>query len=377
MNFEFEQRFSSPIEAVGAACASSEIIDLWDDLPELSRPVLLEHNDDGERVFQRVRFAFIGSVSPALTALVDPSRLTWIEESEFDRHTNRRRFRIVPEHYGEAMNCEGTTDLQAIGAETVRRTHAELTVNIPVIAAMAQEAIVSALRQLAVAEAVAIRRWLGRQNSGGDGQALSYARRSASYICDDASERASVASVSETQGGAAAAAAEGPPAEDGTSGVGHGEPRASPLQELLRVFGDQWRQVGEAIVLQVVGQLRQGMAGVSSQWQTVAAEHSAQMADQWAKIVRNLNEETFASPQGDSPLVEVGEAFAKYHHDNREQLAQVSLAVQETLRSVVGEVNAGLAGLSRQFNDELAKTAREFRFDLNQGGASETPQQSG
>ena len=51
------------------------------------------------------------SVFAAVTAVVDPHRLTWVEHSELDRRTHRSEFRIAPDHYADRLRCSGAIDL--------------------------------------------------------------------------------------------------------------------------------------------------------------------------------------------------------------------------------------------------------------------------
>ena len=47
-----------------------------------STPDVLDQRVDGDLVRQRIRYAFVGDLSPAVTAVVDPDKLTWVEQSE-------------------------------------------------------------------------------------------------------------------------------------------------------------------------------------------------------------------------------------------------------------------------------------------------------
>src|SRR6202044_2663966 len=44
---------------------------------------VVRHEDAGDRVLLEVRFAFTGSVSPAVRAVIDPAKMSWITRTEF------------------------------------------------------------------------------------------------------------------------------------------------------------------------------------------------------------------------------------------------------------------------------------------------------
>lgn len=90
----------------------------------------------------------------------DPHRLTWVEETTYDRRTHRGDHRIVPDHYGGRLHASYTTELSADGAVTRRLTNGELKVRFPLVGTRVERAIVSGLSEHAVLEADALTAWL-------------------------------------------------------------------------------------------------------------------------------------------------------------------------------------------------------------------------
>ena len=121
MRFRFEQLFPGPLERVEAALLDPAFLDRMAQLPKLGQPQLLDLHDDGTTVRRRVRYAFAGELSPAVTAVVDPARLTWVEDATIDRATHRTTFRILPDHYANRLRCSGTFRLEDVPGG-VRRT---------------------------------------------------------------------------------------------------------------------------------------------------------------------------------------------------------------------------------------------------------------
>ena len=162
MRFRLEQRFSSPLPAVEAAFVDPALLAELATLPQLGRPELVGLVDDGDTVRRQVRYAFTGQLSPAVTAVVDPRRLTWVEHSELDRRTHRSDFHIAPDHYADRLRCTGSVSYQADGGGTRRVIEGNLSVRFPLVAAKAERAIIAGLRDHAVAEARVVQGWLDR-----------------------------------------------------------------------------------------------------------------------------------------------------------------------------------------------------------------------
>lgn len=160
MQVEFEQRFFAPLPEVASAYADPHLLERLAAAQSICRTELLERIDDGDIVQQRVRFTFTGALPPAVTALINPTRLTWVEESTLDRSTHHRRFTVVPDHYVDRLSCSGTVELHSGEAITTRHTCALLEVRIPVFAAQVAKAIAAGLRDYAATEAGVVQQWL-------------------------------------------------------------------------------------------------------------------------------------------------------------------------------------------------------------------------
>ena len=162
MRFRIEQRFDAPLDDVERAYIDPGFLDLLADLPKLGRPQLLDQREDGDLIHQRVRYAFTGELSSAVTAVVDPAKLTWVEESTLDRRTHRTRFTIVPDHYRSRLECDGEFVLAPDGSGTRRTADGVIKVRFPLVGGKVERAIVSGLEDHAAAEVDAMQRWLSR-----------------------------------------------------------------------------------------------------------------------------------------------------------------------------------------------------------------------
>ena len=161
MRFTIEQEFSAPLERVEAALVDPAYLERLSELPKLGRPTLLGRREEGEHlVHQSVRYAFVGDLNAAVRRVVDPQRLTWVEESTLDRRTHATTWKIVPDHYGHLLRASGTFRLTADGDGTKRVAEGDLKVSVPFVGGKVEQAIVSGLREHAALEQDVLEAWL-------------------------------------------------------------------------------------------------------------------------------------------------------------------------------------------------------------------------
>ena|SRR5436853_5547582 len=167
MRFEIEQKIAGPVEAVARLYTERRFYEELAGMPKLGRPEVLERREDGSLVHLAVRFRFTGNLSPAVTAVVDPAKLSWVEESVHDLDEHAVTFRMNPDHYADRLHSDGAVRYEPDGAGVTRRmTEAELTVRVPLLlgggraAGAVEGAIVSGLRDYLAAEVEVVERLL-------------------------------------------------------------------------------------------------------------------------------------------------------------------------------------------------------------------------
>ena len=161
MRFFIEQRYAAPLADVENAYCSPELLATMAALPKIGGAELLDQQVAGDRVTQRVRYRFTGDLNSAVTAVIDPALLSWVEESVLDRVTHVTTWQIVPDHYTSRLTCGGTFSLTERDGTTVRNTAAEIKVHFPLVGGRVERAIVSGLQEHAVAEQAAVMAYLG------------------------------------------------------------------------------------------------------------------------------------------------------------------------------------------------------------------------
>ena len=167
MRFQNEQRIAGPIGAIARLYTEPHFYEVLGELPKLGKPEVLDRREEGQVVHLAVRFRFTGNLSPAVTAVIDPAKLTWVEESVHDLAHHAATFRMKPDHYADRLRSSGSVRYESDGDGVTRRlTEGELAVRVPLLlgggrtAGVVEQAIVSGLRDHFAAEAGVVERLL-------------------------------------------------------------------------------------------------------------------------------------------------------------------------------------------------------------------------
>jgi len=161
MRFEATQRYRSGADAVTAAYADPDLYPSLVGLPKLGGIEVLSHESSSGRAALRVRFRFIGHLPSAVTAVIEPDRLTWVQETDHDLEAGTTAFRLVPDHYPDRLKASGRFRISADGAGSRRVVKGELKVRAPLVGGRVEQAIVSGLEEYLTAEAPAVDAYLG------------------------------------------------------------------------------------------------------------------------------------------------------------------------------------------------------------------------
>jgi hypothetical protein len=147
MDFTVTQSFAAGADAVARTYASPDLYGHLVGLPKLGTPEVVDHRTDGDVVHLQVRYRFVGDLSPAVTAVIDPGRLTWVEHSTHDLAARTVRYRLVPDHYPDRLRSSGTCAIDPAGEGSTRTVSGQLRVKALVVGGAVERAIVSGLRE--------------------------------------------------------------------------------------------------------------------------------------------------------------------------------------------------------------------------------------
>jgi len=154
VQLHLEQHVPAPVDDVLAALVDPAFLAALGALPKISSPTLLDQQRDGDRIVQRVRYRFTGDLSRAVTAVLDPAKLSWVDETTYDLAGRSATFRIIPDAYGDRLRCSGTHRFTAPPDGGTRRTvDGRLEVSYPLVGGRIERALASGLEEHLTAEA--------------------------------------------------------------------------------------------------------------------------------------------------------------------------------------------------------------------------------
>jgi len=161
VRFDLTQTIAAPVDEVARAYASAELYETLGGNDKLGPPDVLSRTEKGDTVTLRIRYQFVADLSPAVTAVVDPKKLTWVEESVHDLAARSVAVTLHPDHYADRLRCTGTYRYTATGDATVRQVNGDLKVKVLFVAGQVEKALVSGLKEHLEAEAPQVQAYLG------------------------------------------------------------------------------------------------------------------------------------------------------------------------------------------------------------------------
>ena len=159
MRFQAEHHFHAPPSAVAAVLSNPDFYTGLD-LPDLSRPEILEHHTEGANSTVRMRYQFVGSLDPLARRLLGNRRLAWVQEISIDYGADSGQLTFGAD--ADPKRLHGSAEFVLVDdlGGTIRRLSGELVVAVPVIGPRAEKKIVPGLLRRLDIEAEAVDRVL-------------------------------------------------------------------------------------------------------------------------------------------------------------------------------------------------------------------------
>ena len=131
------------------------------DLPDLSRPEVVEHTENGSERLLRLRYEFVGHLDPIARRLLAGRRLTWLQELRLDRDRGMGRLTFAAEAEPNKLYGSAAVSLVAVDAPdgtacTHRIVEGDLYVKVPLVGGTAERRIVPGLVARLDVEAAAL-----------------------------------------------------------------------------------------------------------------------------------------------------------------------------------------------------------------------------
>jgi hypothetical protein len=163
MDFSLTQDIAATVDQVDAALTDAGFLVTMADLPKIGSVAVLEQSRDGDTVYQRVRYLFTADLSAAVRRVVDPDKLTWVEDSSSDLAAHTAAYTIQPDNYANLLEGAYDATIRANGSGVRRVTTGHVRVHVPLVGGKVEHAIVSGLQENSDAQAALLTAWIAEQ----------------------------------------------------------------------------------------------------------------------------------------------------------------------------------------------------------------------
>ena len=164
MKFAIRQAVAVPPARAMAAYGSPTFYEGRPARDDIAVRDVVRHETTGDRVLLEVRFAFTGSVSPAVRAVIDPAKMSWITRTEILLAEDRSSWVVLPDHYPDRLSASGVYRFEVgdagLGTCDVE-VEGELKVRVPIVGRSVEKVIVGDLRAYIADEVAGIADWKG------------------------------------------------------------------------------------------------------------------------------------------------------------------------------------------------------------------------
>ena len=160
MNFEIVQAIAASVDAVDAALIDPAFLIRMAELPKLGSAEVLDQRRDGDVVHQDVRYLFEAELSRAVTRVVDPALMTWVERSACDLASHETHCELRPDHYAGLLTGAYTAVIMPTPTGALRTITGVLKVKMPLVGGKVEGAIVGGIRENAEAQIQLLETWI-------------------------------------------------------------------------------------------------------------------------------------------------------------------------------------------------------------------------
>ena len=147
MKFSIGQSVAVAPDAALAAYGDPSFYERRAPSGDISLVEVVSHEHDGPDVRIDVRYAFTGSVSSAVRAIVDPAKMSWVTRTEIHKDERQSSFTFLPDHYPDRFD-EGSNGPDS----AVITIEGDLKVHVFLVSRTVEQMIVNGLRSYLSAE---------------------------------------------------------------------------------------------------------------------------------------------------------------------------------------------------------------------------------
>lgn len=124
--------------------------EMWGELSgftKVSAPEVLDRSHRGDLVTLRLRYRFIAHLPSAVTAVVHPDNLVWVEQTVTDLSAGTARVDFQPEHYASKLSASAQIRYGGREGSATRQVQGDLKVKVFLVGGQVEKAIASGLSE--------------------------------------------------------------------------------------------------------------------------------------------------------------------------------------------------------------------------------------
>lgn len=163
MDFSIDQDLTAPPATVQDALLDPDFIRITATIPKIGGAELLELTRNRNAARLRVRYRFTAPLSSAITRVIDPEKLTWVDDGTFALAVFRSEHALLPDNYADRLTASYTSTLTPNLGGTRRTLTGSLTVKAPLVGGKIAGVIVDGLREAMATQASMLNEWTARR----------------------------------------------------------------------------------------------------------------------------------------------------------------------------------------------------------------------
>jgi len=154
VKFHLDQHFDGDVDDVVALYCDPAFYEALTGLTKVATPEAIRCERTDGQVVLELAYRFIAPLPGAVTAVVEPAKLTWREITTFDLVSRSSATRFVPDHYADRLHSDIACRYIETDSGTTRLIDGELKVRMLLVGGQVERAIVSGISEHLAEESV-------------------------------------------------------------------------------------------------------------------------------------------------------------------------------------------------------------------------------
>lgn len=143
MKFSFEHQLPTEPERVVAALTNQSFWELLASEPLSARPELVEIRTTDESILTVVRFQLVDDLPKEAARFIDPSSVTWVQETLWRPADYTAELKFIPNQAKELLHAVARINLVANSNGTQRAISGDLRIRIPLVGSKIEPPLIS------------------------------------------------------------------------------------------------------------------------------------------------------------------------------------------------------------------------------------------